>query len=121
MAAFYSYAYPMPKGFEDVEVVPGAYYEPKLSEFILPYEAVRESFHPDQLLIDFCQSTYDAAANLSKWDRELEESPYLNALREKHSYPTKYNLRHLVISLGVPVSPITRVRSHSQKKNPLTQ
>jgi hypothetical protein len=94
MAAFYSYAYPMPKGFEDVEVVPGAYYEPKLSEFILPYQVVRESLHPYQLLIDFCQSTYDAAANLSKWDRELlEESPYLNALREKHRYPTKYNLR----------------------------
>ena len=49
-------------------------YQPKLREFILPYDTVRTGEKPDALLLDFAQSTYDAASKLGKWDREaLEE------------------------------------------------
>jgi hypothetical protein len=72
--AFYSYAYPEPDGFPKAAITPeSAFYSSDLKEFILPYEAVRKSESQDQALMDFMQSTYDAAANLGKWDRhELE-------------------------------------------------
>ena len=75
--AFYSYAYPAPDGFADAQVAPGdAYYEKKLSEFLLPYDAVRRSSDPDATLMAFLNSTYDAAANLCVWNRgELEGAP----------------------------------------------
>jgi hypothetical protein len=68
--AFYSYAYPEPAGFAGAPVKPeGAFYSADLREFILPYEAVRESPAPDRTLLDFLQTTYEAAANLANWDR----------------------------------------------------
>jgi hypothetical protein len=68
--AYYSYAYPTPKGFKDYPVQPEAtFYHEGLGEFILPYDAVRESDNPDQALLSFLQSTYDAAAELAKWDK----------------------------------------------------
>jgi Family of unknown function (DUF5996) len=73
-AAFYSYAYPEPAGFANVRVEPAAaFYSSQLREFILPYDAVRQSESPDNTLLDFLQSTYDAAADLGKWDRALLE------------------------------------------------
>lgn len=76
-AAFYSYAYPEPKGFADAKLAPdGATYDRKLSEFVLPYEAVRKSTDPAATLLRFLDSTYRAAAELGGWDREaLECSP----------------------------------------------
>jgi hypothetical protein len=75
-AAFYSYAYPEPPGFRDRAVTAGAYFESKLSEFILPYETVRTASDPDALLLDFLSSTYRAAAEAAHWDRsQLECSP----------------------------------------------
>jgi hypothetical protein len=73
-AAFYSYAYPEPAGFKDAKVGPAdAYYHPKLREFLLPYDAVRTASDPDAALMEFLQSTYEAAAIAAKWDRaELE-------------------------------------------------
>jgi hypothetical protein len=69
-AAFYSYAYPEPAGFRVAPVKPGeAFYSADFREFILPYEAVRQSGSPDSTLLDFLQTTYEAAANLAKWDR----------------------------------------------------
>lgn len=69
-AAFYSYAYPEPDGFAAAPVKPdAAFYSADLHEFILPYEAVRQSESPDRTLLDFLQSTYEAAANLARWDR----------------------------------------------------
>jgi Family of unknown function (DUF5996) len=69
-AAFYSYAYPEPDGFAAAPVKPdAAFYSADLREFILPYDAVRQSESPDRTLLDFLQSTYEAAANLAKWDR----------------------------------------------------
>jgi hypothetical protein len=75
-AAFYSYAYPEPAGFSQAPVKPaGAYYSTDLHEFILPYDTVREAQSPDACLLDFLQTTYDAAADLGKWDRaSLERS-----------------------------------------------
>ena len=68
--AYYSYAYPAPEGFADARVRPAeAYFHKALGEFILPYEAVRTAGNPATMLMDFLQSTYDAAADLGRWDR----------------------------------------------------
>jgi hypothetical protein len=73
-AAFYSYAYPEPAGFAGASVRPGAtYYDQELGQFILPYDAVRTAASPDDCLLDFLQSTYEAAANLAHWDRAALE------------------------------------------------
>jgi hypothetical protein len=71
---FYSYAYPEPAGFSSAPVSPReAFYSNDLHEFILPYEAVRKSTSPDDMLLGFLQSTYEAAANLADWDRKSLE------------------------------------------------
>jgi hypothetical protein len=73
-AAFYAYAYPEPNGFRDYPVKPeAAYFHRELGEYILPYEAVRTSRQPDTLLMDFLQSTYEAAAERAGWDRDALE------------------------------------------------
>jgi Family of unknown function (DUF5996) len=75
-AAFYSYAYPTPEGFARAKVRPSqAFFHPKLGEFLLPYEAVRESRDPRSVLMEFLQSTYEAAAELGHWDRAAFECP----------------------------------------------
>jgi hypothetical protein len=72
--AFYSYAYPEPAGFRATKVRPdAAFFSEALSEFILPYDAVRTATDPDRALLDFLQSTYEAAANAAKWDRDALE------------------------------------------------
>ncbi|HEV7411378.1 MAG TPA: DUF5996 family protein [Bradyrhizobium sp.] len=72
--AFYSYAYPAPKGFATTRVRPdAAFFSEALGEFILPYDAVRTAADPDGALLDFLQSTYEAAANAGKWDRATLE------------------------------------------------
>lgn len=68
-AAFYSYAYPEPKGFRDRPAIAAARFDATLGEFILPYEAVRTAPDPDALLLDFLMSTYAAAADTGGWDR----------------------------------------------------
>lgn len=69
-AAFYSYAYPTPAGFSEQPVKPAeALFHAGAGEFILPYEAVRAAADPDHTLLDFLQSTYEAAANMAHWDR----------------------------------------------------
>ena len=69
-AAFYSYAYPEPANFAAASVQPaGAFYSNDMHEFILPYEIVRQSQSPDDTLLQFLETTYAAAADLSKWDR----------------------------------------------------
>jgi hypothetical protein len=69
-AAFYAYSVPAGEGFPDAKVEPrSAYFHKELGEFILPYEAVRTAPSPGDELRSFLQSTYDAAANLARWDR----------------------------------------------------
>ena len=73
-AAFYSYAYPAPEGFAAARVQPAAaFFAKDLGEFLLPYDAVRESRDPDAALMQFLQSTYEAAADLGTWDRAALE------------------------------------------------
>ena len=72
--AFYSYAYPAPDGFADARIGPdAAYYEKRLGEFLLPYEAVRLARDSEATLIAFLESTYRAAADLGGWDRAALE------------------------------------------------
>jgi hypothetical protein len=72
--AFYSYAYPEPAGFRATKIRPeAAFFSEALGEFILPYDAVRLAAQPDQALLEFLQSTYEAAANAAKWDRAALE------------------------------------------------
>jgi hypothetical protein len=71
---YYSYAYPAPDGFRDAPVNPkDAFYSADLGEFLLPYDEVRKAEKPDAVLLDFLQSTYEAAADLAKWDRPALE------------------------------------------------
>src|SRR5436853_6865064 len=68
---FYSYAYPAPDGFAEAKVRPGfASYNAQLKEFVLSYEQMRRSGSPEAALLDFAQSTYDAASTLGNWDRD---------------------------------------------------
>jgi hypothetical protein len=76
--AFYAYAYPAPPGFGDSQVRPeSAFYSQEHGEFLLPYEAVAGATDPDKVLMDFLTSTYEAAAELARWDRPaLEIDPH---------------------------------------------
>jgi hypothetical protein len=73
--SFYAYAYPQPDGFADWDVQPSAaYFDEALGDFILPYAAVRTAPDPDAMVLSFLQSTYDAAAELGRWDRAALET-----------------------------------------------
>jgi len=73
-AAFYSYAAPEPPGLSESQIKPAAaFYSQEMKEFLLPYDAVRQSPSPESALMDFLQSTYEAGANLAKWDRKALE------------------------------------------------
>ena len=73
-AAFYAYSAPEPAGLGDAKVKPAAaFYSKEMNEFLLPYDAVRQSPSPERALMDFCQSTYEAGANLARWDRKALE------------------------------------------------
>jgi hypothetical protein len=75
-AAFYAYAAPEPEGLRAARIGPtAAYYSTELSEFIVPYEAVRTAASPERDLTTFLQSTYDAAADLARWNRPELERP----------------------------------------------
>jgi len=77
-AAFYSYAAPQPPGFDQRQVHPAAaYYDKQLGEFLLMYDDVRIAASPRDALLDFCQSTYEAAADLGNWDRAALEKTTL--------------------------------------------
>jgi hypothetical protein len=72
--AFYAYSYPSPAGYGEANVRPAeASYSPALREFLLPYDDIRTAADPAQLVQDFLQSTYDAAASLGAWDRATLE------------------------------------------------
>ncbi len=73
-AAFYSYVYPEPEGYADAAVRPaGSYYDTGMREFFLPYDSARTAPKPDDHVLAFCQSTYEAAADLGEWDRRALE------------------------------------------------
>jgi hypothetical protein len=71
---FYAYAYPEPQGFKDYPIQPPeAFYHTGMGEFLLSYDAVRTAKSPDEVLLSFLQSTYEAAATSAKWDRRTLE------------------------------------------------
>lgn len=73
-ASFYSYTSPEPAGLSDSKINPAeAFYSHEMKEFLLPYEAVRPTNSPEDTLMYFLQSTYEAGANLAKWDRPALE------------------------------------------------
>ena len=79
--AFYGYAAPEPDGLKQAKVLPPqGYYHRELNEFILPYEAVRQADSPETALLDFMQSTYDAAAHLADWKRDELERQHAHAV-----------------------------------------
>jgi hypothetical protein len=82
--AFYSYAYPTPGGFADAPPgSEGAHFDRTLGEFLLPYDAVRQSPDPAATLLAFLESTYRAAADLGGWDRGALETPIGEPLRPR--------------------------------------
>jgi len=71
---FYAYAYPAAEDFATQPVLPEqAFYSKEMGEFILKYDDVQQASDPDQMLLDFLHSTYEAAANTANWDRALLE------------------------------------------------
>jgi Family of unknown function (DUF5996) len=73
-AAFYAYAYPEPPGFGEFRIGPdAAAYDSDVGQFLLPYDAVRQSGTPDDDVLRFLQGSYEAAADLAKWDRTALE------------------------------------------------
>ncbi|MEO8407923.1 MAG: DUF5996 family protein [Oxalobacteraceae bacterium] len=67
---FYAYAYPQPAGFSTAPVRPGsAFFDASFGDFVLPYDEVRQAPSPDAMLLEFLQSSYEAAADLGSWDR----------------------------------------------------
>ena len=72
--SFYSYASPEPPGFREASIAtPDTYYHPSLKGFYLHYDDVRRAADPETRLLDFCESTYAAAADLGRWDRPALE------------------------------------------------
>ncbi len=83
-AAFYSYAYPAPDHFDSARVRPAqAFFSRDLGEFILPYDEMRATPDPERTLLAFLQSTYEAAADLGRWDRDALECPLGEARRPR--------------------------------------
>jgi hypothetical protein len=71
-AAFFSYTYPKPEGIEHEVIQPaGAGWSPELGEFAIPYDEVRTSGSPGDLILQFCESSYAAGARLARWDPDL--------------------------------------------------
>jgi hypothetical protein len=71
---FYAYAYPEPPGFRSAAVRPAeAFFDTGFGEFFLTYDAVRRAHHPDAAVEEFFQTTYEAGANLGRWDRSTLE------------------------------------------------
>jgi hypothetical protein len=69
-AMFYSYAYPEPPGYAQTPIAPAlGSFDKKFGEFVMPYQAMRQSPDPEAALMEFLQSTYEAAANCARWDR----------------------------------------------------
>jgi hypothetical protein len=71
--AFYAYCYPEPPGFKEYSIQPKeAFYHAQMGEFLLPYDVIRTADSPDDVLMAFLQSSYEAAATCGKWNRDME-------------------------------------------------
>ena len=96
--AFYSYAAPEPDGFSSAAVRPtAAHYDANLKEFIFMYDDARSAPSPSQALLDFCQSTYEAAATLAHWDRATSNA---SPDRQQHSTRSTPSVAHVFLADG---------------------
>jgi hypothetical protein len=76
-AVFYSYCYPTPPDFSKQPVKPNeAFFSGEMGEFMLLYEVVQRSDNPEDILMQFLQTTYEAAANTGHWDRHVLECDF---------------------------------------------
>ncbi len=83
-AAFYAYAAPPPKDFGEQKILPDtAFYSKEMGEYFLKYEDVRNAENPDQLILDFMQSTYEVGADAANWDRKNLEIDWSKILKDK--------------------------------------
>ena len=99
---FYAYAYPTPNGYRAAEVQPdAAFWHDGLSEFVLPYDAVESAADPDEALMSFLVSTYEAAADLGGWDRNLLECA--------HGTPRRVRTPDASRTQGAPIAGDERV------------
>jgi hypothetical protein len=74
--AFYAYVYPEPEGFRAAPIRPeGAVFDPRYGEMLLPHDLVRASPDPEATVLEFFQTTYEAGADLARWDRSILEPP----------------------------------------------
>jgi hypothetical protein len=74
--AFFAYAYPKPDGIERAPVGPAAaFWSDALGEFLLRYEDVRSAASPQATILEFLETTYEAAARLAGWDPGLVATP----------------------------------------------
>jgi hypothetical protein len=79
---FYAYCYPTPDAFKDQPVQPaGAFYSPEMGEFLLRYEDVRNAADPEASLMQFLQSTYDAAAVTGNWNKQSFDCDFSDLVR----------------------------------------
>lgn len=102
--AFYAYAYPTPGGFRSAPVRPdAAFWHEGLSEFILPYEAVQIAEDGDAALLAFLRSTYEATADLGRWDRDTLECGPGRPATVRPSDPASVTLK-----ASLPVEPVGR-------------
>jgi hypothetical protein len=76
---FYAYTYPQPPGYAEHRVESPGRYDAQLREFVLPYEALCAAPRPDETLLQFFQTTYEAAADLARWDRAALDRPSVSA------------------------------------------
>jgi hypothetical protein len=69
-----AYTAPEPPGCRVAALQPdSAYFHPELAEFVLPYQQIRQSADPEQLMLEFYRSTYEIGAGLAGWDRTALE------------------------------------------------
>jgi hypothetical protein len=74
-AIFYAYTYPQPPGYAEHRMASPGRYDTQLREFVLPYEALCAEPKPDETLLQFFQTAYEAAADLARWDRASLDRP----------------------------------------------
>lgn len=82
---FYSYCYPTPEAFGKMKVEPEeAFYSKEMGEFFLKYDDVIKAADSENYLTLFLQSTYEAAAETGKWNRDELEAD-LSGFEKNHS------------------------------------
>jgi len=90
--AFYSYTYPEPQGFRSAPVRPAeAFFDARLGEFVLAYDAVRRAADPDAAVQEFFQATYEAGADLGGWDRATLEPTVRPERPQRRAWSTLRN------------------------------